>query len=771
MNLRSRSVQRLIIGLLLATFFGVALYLRLSLPYDQVFGTDWTKFTGVDAYWHMRIIDNLVHNFPHLNSFDPYMLYPGGAGTSSTFPFFDYLVGGVIWILGLGSPTQHTVDVIAAYFPAILGGLTIIPAFFIGKTLFSPWAGVVAAGLVAIFPGEFLGRSILGFTDHHVAEVFFTTVAMAFLVAAVKSAREKELSLDHIRHLDNDRLKKPVILSALAGISLGVYLITWQGSLLFIFILAVYLVIQAVVDHLRKEPGQYLSIVLGITFFLALIISVPVSRYAQYTASLALALVGAILLPVLSNLMHRRQLSPTLFPVSLVVLGAAGFGILYAVDSLLARSMVSQLDIFSWPMGTTVLEMQPLLFPGGEFSFSVVWGNFNMSLIVGIVALGMLVCFLIRRNAPHQMLFLIWTLVILAATLAQRRFNYYLAVNVALLSGFFCWEVLHFVGLGKETVPVASPTTRSRKKKRKQKPKKALKDVRVPARYVYVAIASLILFFAVYFPNIGPARSTASQTRFAPSDAWCETLSWLENNSPEPFGDPEFYYATYERPFDYPDTAYGVTAWWDYGYWIVRIGHRMPSQNPSGAKTNVASVFVKQDEASANEVMDELGAKYFVIDYDMVTSKFHAPATISGGQALDYYDVFYELDEAQGLLTGRLFYFPEYYRSFCVRLYNFGGEAVVPTNSTVITWQDRFSQEGMAYKEIVDRRDFNSYEAALQYVTEQDSDHCRLVGENPFSSPVPLEEMTNYTPVYDSSIRPNQYGVPIPAVRVFEYSG
>ena len=70
----ARLPQKPLIGLLLAFFLGVALYFRIALPYDQVFAGEWIKFTGVDAYWHMRIVDNLVHNFPHLNSFDPYML-------------------------------------------------------------------------------------------------------------------------------------------------------------------------------------------------------------------------------------------------------------------------------------------------------------------------------------------------------------------------------------------------------------------------------------------------------------------------------------------------------------------------------------------------------------------------------------------------------------------------------------------------------------------------------------------------------------------------
>ena len=55
---------KLVAGIIVALFFSVALYLRVVLPYDQVFVGDWIKFTGNDAYYHMRIVDNLVHNFP-----------------------------------------------------------------------------------------------------------------------------------------------------------------------------------------------------------------------------------------------------------------------------------------------------------------------------------------------------------------------------------------------------------------------------------------------------------------------------------------------------------------------------------------------------------------------------------------------------------------------------------------------------------------------------------------------------------------------------------
>ena len=143
---RIKITPALIAGILVFIFFGVALYLRIALPYDRIFTDEWIKFVGSDSYYHMRIVDNLVFNFPHLNSIDPYMVYPGGMRIDS-FPFYDYLLAGIIRLFSFGSPDNHIIDVIGAYFPAVAGSLTVIPVFFIGKVVFNRWAGVLAAGL------------------------------------------------------------------------------------------------------------------------------------------------------------------------------------------------------------------------------------------------------------------------------------------------------------------------------------------------------------------------------------------------------------------------------------------------------------------------------------------------------------------------------------------------------------------------------------------------------------------------------------------------
>ncbi|MBA7716464.1 hypothetical protein ES703_125537 [subsurface metagenome] len=131
---RSKPADKFIVGILLALFFGIALYLRVYLPYDQVFSGDWIKFTGIDAYYQMHFVDNLALNFPHHLNFDPYFIYPSSPGTTS-LRFFIWFLGSVTWVIGLGSPTQHTVDVVGVYFPAILGALIVIPFFAISQEM------------------------------------------------------------------------------------------------------------------------------------------------------------------------------------------------------------------------------------------------------------------------------------------------------------------------------------------------------------------------------------------------------------------------------------------------------------------------------------------------------------------------------------------------------------------------------------------------------------------------------------------------------------
>jgi oligosaccharyl transferase (archaeosortase A-associated) len=772
--------QRIIAGALVALFFGVALYIRVALPYAQVFVGDWIKFTGTDAYFFMRLVDNLVHNFPHLITFDPYSLYPGGSGIGIR-SFYIYLLAGITWLIGLGSPTQHTIDVVGVYFPAVLGALTTIPVYFIGKSLFNRWAGVIAAGLIAILPGEFLGRSILGFTDYHVAEVLFTTITMLFLILGVKSAKQRDFTFQLVKDRGWGAIAKPFIYSLLAGIFLGIYILTWSGALLFVFIIFTFLVIQFVIDHLRNKSVDYLCFISTITFLVTLLISLPASPGRMFLASLAIAIAIPIVMAVFSNLMTRRDVKPIIYPAAIIGLGLISLVIFRIVTPSLFQTMMGKLYIFAWPTKTTVMEMRPLLLPLGSFSWIAAWGNFNTSFFLCFIALGILVYSIVKRGESDRTLFVIWSLVILAATLSMRRFTYYFAVNVALLVGYLSWLILEFSGFKRlMTVPAEA----SRAMEGKIRDKKKRRDERNPATSVInMVLGVIIVFFLVFYPNIGPLPGgkkpvidTASNPQFVPSDAWCESLSWMRDNTPDPFNNPDFYYELYQRPppgerYDYPQTAYGVTAWWDYGYWITRIGRRIPTSNPGTGHRGESRLFMAQDEEEANKILDRRGSKYVIVDYAIANAwsgKFYALATLSGNKKEKFFDVYYQ--SQKGVLKPVTLFYPEYYRSLVCRLYNFDGKQVVPRNSMVISYEQKVNKKGQSYKQITVAKSFSDYSAAEAYITAQKSDNYRIVGSDPFVSPVPLESLEHYKLVYSSQgtmVQPN--GKMISEVKIFEY--
>lgn len=405
---------------------------------------------------------------------------------------------------------------------------------------------------------------------------------------------------------------------------------------------------------------------------------------------------------------------------------------------------------------------------------------YRTSILLSPIGFCILAYFLIKRGEAEKTLLIVWTLVILLATLAQRRFNYYLVVNVALLTGYLCWEALRFAGLKEATAePVVESDSRRKVRRSKSKSKSRGDSFRWKPSYAYVALTAVAIFSLLYFPTIGQSKATArltpDQPRYAPPDAWCESLTWLKDNTPEPFGDPDFYYARYDTPFDYSNypNAYGVMAWWDYGYWIVRIGHRPPCQNPGGAIPAVAEFFLAQNESDGERILDERGARYVILDYDFVAGKFYGAISVTGKSGQKFYDDFLvQVKDAQGNAADQLvrLYFPEYYRSMSVRLYTFGGKAVTPGPDDCILvswkWEER---EGVQYKRVTSAKSYQ-YDEALTLMANNPTENYEIVSSNPFVSPVPLEELKGFALRHDSEITVQlSQSDTIPQVRIFEY--
>ena len=767
-----------IAGIIVAVLCGIALFIRVYFPYDQVFsgGSFWGG--DPDACYHMRLVENLLQHFPHRIYFDAYSNYPHGFVVGWP-PFYDWLLAIPPWIIGLGHPSQHTVETVCAFIPAVLGALTVIPVYFIGKELFNRWAGVISAAILVVLPSEFLVRSLLGLTDHHVAEVLFSTVIILFLIMAIKRAREREISFSHLINKDWAVIKKPLIYTLLAGIFLGIYFLTWVGAMMLLFIIFAYLGIQFIVDHLRRKSTDYLCIIGVLTFAVAFMMSIPFLPKASggtiSYVSLIIAIVASLGLSGVSRFMVGKALKPAYYPLAL--LGIAGIALLifWLIDPSLLRSMLSQFSVFA-PGATalTIQEVRPL-------DISMAWSDFTTSFFIAFIGLGLLIYRAVKERSTDKMLFLIWCIVMVVAVLAQRRFCYYFAVTAALLTGYFSWRVLDFAGLRKLlTKPkevVSAYTTRKKKKKAKARAEVSKKGWLQPrGTWIKVIGAGIAIFFLVFFPNISPQAGfsfgkleACARGPVLIDPDWYSALVWLRNNTPEPFGDPNYYYQLYEPPpsgedYDYPDTAYGIMSWWDYGHWITRIGRRIPIASPFQLAAPIAGKYLtSQNETAANQMMDELGGKYVMIDYAMPIGKFYAMVTWAGENVSDFYDVYYT-PTGNGTLQPVMLYYPSYYNSTVVRLYNFNGTAVVPAeNATiVISYRDQVDQQGTPYKEITSAQSFSTYEEARDFVSSNASEDYKIVAVDPFKSPVPLEKLEHYQLVYATSS-------PYP-VKIFKYT-
>lgn len=747
----------------------LSLYMRIALPYHAIFAGGTVRLTGIDSYYYMRLVDNLVHNFPQIIEFDPYMLFPGGDFITRVPVFFVYILAGAVKLVGGVSPDQQVIDSIAAFVPPLLGALCVVAVFFIGRAMVNRWAGLAAALAFALMPGELLARSLLGYTDHHVAEVLFTSFFAMFFILALKSGR---------RFTDETMVKGQVsyisrhlLYSFIAGLFLGLYLITWQGALLFVFIIFIYFIFQFISDYMHRFPSDYLSKISITCFLFALLIFLPVSRDKLTLLSLAVLILVPIALNAVSSFMGARDMRGAYFLAVLAGLAMIGGLIVWLVFPAIFTTVLEYIQqIFSWKIDQTVVgEMKPLFFRGGFFSMQTPWIEYGLTLYSGIAGLIVLAVLTVKKGQPEHLFTAVWCTVMLLAALAMIRFTYYFGVCAALLTGFLAGWVIQSVA-DKQVKGDAVPSVKKRRKQVKKKSSGKSRSLAATGVAVVVGLAVILGPGAVIATNI------AGNPAYMMPLSWMQAMDWMRKNTPEPFGRADFYYQLYRPPepgksYEYPPSAYGVMIWSDYGYWLVRQGHRMPVANPAITHHDEAFFYTSQDENSADEIMKKVGARYVVIDNRIISpnDKFYAVAGLCGQKESDYYELCWQVKENR--YDPLLVFYPRYYRSMISRLYNFDGAAVTPQKTLVMNWEERSLPGGQKFKAVLGIKSFNTYGEAETYISSGKEGNYSIIGIDPLVSPVPLEPLKHYKTVYQSDQKASAgSSTPMPEVKIFQYN-
>ena len=163
--------------------------------------------------------------------------------------------------------------------------------------------------------------------------------------------------------------------------------------------------------------------------------------------------------------------------------------------------------------------------------------------------------------------------------------------------------------------------------------------------------------------------------------------------------------------------------------------------------------------------------KYLVLnDYLVDWNKGFSTISSDAQQPLSkYYEIYYR--SQNGKLSPTLLYYPEYYKTMSVRLYCFDGKQYTPSETAVISWENKTGTDGKPYKEITGLKTTKNYAAATAFLNSQEGVNWRIVGKDPNVSPVPLEALDQYNPAYSSSQKSKLGTAEIPEVKIFEYSG
>jgi len=502
--------------------------------------------------------------------------------------------------------------------------------------------------------------------------------------------------------------KTTLLLAGLTGIAYLLGLFVMPTMILFAMIVGIFTVIQFIIDVYRGRTSEYLLVTNTIIFTIVIMgflfygikspgISIVVYSIGQIYAYLIL-IGGTAFLYGVAHFVKEKDWY--YYPTILIGSGIAFSLMLLIISPEMYNQFISSFFLFfgqpEW--STTIQEAR-------GWTSALAWTTFNYGLILMVGGALVMLYNNLKDEHPHQMYALVWSLIMLVSTWQHVRYEYYLAINVALLSAVcisFAFE-RGWPGIRRLATSISPDTETPEANKGKEesprgkKQKKLQKKGSGSSQPDYLAIALVILTVGLgilfAYTSASLSYSNAASDAIRMNSDWRESLDWMANNTP----DTGVNYFTIYNPetFKYPPEAYGVMSWWDYGHMITYIAKRIPNANPfqSGVigPTGSANYFMSISEDAGNQVLDRAGTRYVITDIEMDTGKFWAMATwYNASVAASPYQMTLltpannNLNSYESvLLNTRL-----YYLTMISRLHNFDGSLTIPSTAYYIEYAD-----------------------------------------------------------------------------------
>ena len=793
--------------------FGLlAFMLAVRLRAIENFQTDGgVTFRGNDPWYHFRETNYLLENFPSTMPFDAMTNYPTGTSADQFGTLYDQIVSGVILLTSFGDPSTEYAGLIMLIAAPVFLTATVIPAYLIAARFAGRWPALVGIAVFALLPGSVLTYSVVGFYDHHAAEVFFQTLGVLGFVTAIAVAQQSQPVWELVVDRDIDALRRPLLFSIAAGVAAALYMWAWPPGIILVGFTGIFFALKITTDVYHNRSPEPIAFVGAVSMTVTgLLMFVPLrsftiggaTDYSLLQVILPLGVgIGSVFLAYLARQWETRELDRSWYPAAVGSLILVSGVIFTRFVADLTGALLGRVGFSASAGARTIGEASPPLSNNPPFEF--IYSEYRLALFTAIAAaliilarpliksddtretgyvagaittvgliylgspvvdqiaglfgtswqiLGLLIstglivgATLLHRYDATELYLIVWGAFIVSAAFTQIRFNYYLAVVVAVFNAIFIAQAADFLDIHATADSV-------------QESARNLEGWQVMA---IVTVAFLVVA-PFMFPTVA-AWDTGGPDSNAPGavQIWDDSLEWMNDETPAPgtLEDPDAEAmdptGTYERPadgnYDYPEGAYGVQSWWDYGHWITVHGERVPNANPfqQGA-TEAANFLLAPNETAAQSALDEkMGedgqTRYVMVDSQMANpnSKFSAPTVFNDDVSFDeYIDVVYQ-QRGEQLQPVRL-RTQQYYESQMIRLYAYHGSAVEPEPVVLDTQQQTVpTRDGGETQVRVfegEAQTFDSVAAARSYVEENPGAQLGGIGDNPSERVDALEQ-------------------------------
>lgn len=510
----------------------------------------WGMFLSeFDPYQQYRMADHILkHGFSSWFTWhDEMSWYPWGREIPTTnYPgvaFAAAITYRFLKILGV----ELTLLQWCILFPVVLGSLTCVAAYLLGKEIGGGGVGLFSALLLA-FSSSHIARTSLGFFDTETVGIFLMLLLFTFFLKA--SSKEAPMRM-------------VVNYSILAGLSMAYLASSWGAFRYPAGLLALYAILLV---FLRKG-GRNLLLTYGLTFGIAFsaMVQIPKLGYVFLKEWTTLAIIGVFIILAASEAFKavRTGLGRMALTLSIIIgLAATGYLLLqFGMVSSLAGKFEAILNPgirTAMPLVESVAEHRPGTWASLFYEFGA------------LIFLGILGFYFTAKNGRPRDIFLI-----LFGVTSAYFASSFVRLTLIMAPAF---AILSATAINELTRPSLDIL-----KERVIFPKRRVKAImRVGKEYgvatvMVILIALMPTFYYATQSAYSPTTIATSSIPVAPSgdeivkyQDWLHALLWMRNNL--------------------PDDAV-VMSWWDYGYWITAIADkRSLADNGTINATQIATI-------------------------------------------------------------------------------------------------------------------------------------------------------------------------------------